>query len=116
MNSPSSFDLVLKGGHVVDPANDIDSPMDVGVRDGKIVRMEIDIPTDESDHTIDVSERWVTPGLIDIHVHSYHLRKALTDPDTNSGKFTGSLMVDAHFLKEGVTKLDSLIKLFNSLI
>ena len=103
MNSPSSFDLVLKGGHVVDPANDIDSPMDVGVRDGKIVRMEIDIPTDESDHTIDVSERWVTPGLIDIHVHSYHLRKALTDPDTNSGKFTGSLMVDAHFLKEGVT-------------
>ena len=103
MNSSSSFDLVLKGGHVVDPANDIDSPMDVGVRDGKIVRMEIDIPTDESDHTIDVSERWVTPGLIDIHVHSYHLRKALTDPDTNSGKFTGSLMVDAHFLKEGVT-------------
>ena len=103
MNSPSSFDLVLKGGHVVDPANDIDSPMDVGVRDGKIVRMEIDIPTDDSEHTIDVSERWVTPGLIDIHVHSYHLRKALTDPDTNSGKFTGSLMVDAHFLKEGVT-------------
>lgn len=103
MNSSSSFDLVLKGGHVVDPANDIDSPMDVGVRDGKIVRMEIDIPTDDSDHTIDVSERWVTPGLIDIHVHSYHLRKALTDPDTNSGKFTGSLMVDAHFLKEGVT-------------
>ena len=103
MKSSSSFDLVLKGGHVVDPANDIDSPMDVGVRDGKIVRMEIDIPTDDSDHTIDVSERWVTPGLIDIHVHSYHLRKALTDPDTNSGKFTGSLMVDAHFLKEGVT-------------
>ena len=103
MNSSSSFDLVLKGGHVVDPANDIDSPMDVGVRDGKIVRMEIDIPTDDSDHTIDVSERWVTPGLIDIHVHSYHLRKAVADPDTNSGNFTGSLMVDAHFLKEGVT-------------
>ena len=41
---PHPFDLVLKGGHVIDPKNGIDSVLDVGVRDGKIIQIAESIP------------------------------------------------------------------------
>ena len=105
---PTRLDLILKGGHVVDPANDIDAIMDVGIADGKIARVEAKIPGADAEHSVDVSGLYVTPGLIDIHVHSYHLRGASADPAgsdlySKAGKYTGSLRADAHFLKEGVT-------------
>ncbi|MBI1929667.1 hypothetical protein HYR99_36145 [Candidatus Poribacteria bacterium] len=93
----SSLDLLLKGGHVIDPANNIEHPCDVGIKDGKIARVAANIPSADAAHSIDVSGLLVTPGLIDIHVHTYWTRGLRT------GAWGGSLNPDAHFLKEGVT-------------
>jgi dihydroorotase len=63
------YDLLLKGGHVIDPANHIDEVRDVGVLQGKIAAVEKNIPADQGRKVVDVSSLYVTPGLIDIHYH-----------------------------------------------
>ncbi len=60
--------LLIKGGRVIDPANCIDMVMDVLVCDGKIAKVDTAI-NEEADEVIDASGMWVTPGLIDLHVH-----------------------------------------------
>jgi dihydroorotase len=66
------YDLLLKGGHVVDPANHIDAVMDVAVSSGKIAAVTKDIPASSAAKVVDVSGLYVTPGLIDIHFHVGH--------------------------------------------
>jgi dihydroorotase len=70
--SPPRFDLLLKGGHVMDPVNGIDAKMDVGISSGKIAAVEKDIPATQAGKVVDVSGLYVTPGLIDIHYHVGH--------------------------------------------
>ena len=94
---PRKLEILLKGGHVIDPANDIDTICDVGILDGRIARVEENIPIEEADRVIDVGNLVVTPGMLDIHVHAYHTRAH------GPGMFVGNLNADAHFLKEGVT-------------
>lgn len=60
--------LLIKNGHVIDPANGIDGPLDILVRDGKIAQAGKKI-TDKADETIDAAGLVVTPGLIDMQVH-----------------------------------------------
>lgn len=69
--SGQDFDLLLKGGHVVDPRNGISGVRDVAVKDGRIARVAPDIPAAQALKTVDVSGLHVTPGLLDIHVHVY---------------------------------------------
>jgi len=66
------YDLLLKGGHVIDPANHVDSVMDVAVSGGKIAAVEKNIPAADAGKVVDVTGLYVTPGLIDIHVHIGH--------------------------------------------
>ena len=66
------YNLLLKGGHVIDPANHIDTVMDVAVSKDKIAAIEKDIPINQAGKVVDVSGLYVTPGLIDIHVHIGH--------------------------------------------
>src|ERR1700734_1697775 len=66
-----AYDLVLRGGHVLDDKNHIDSVMDVAIKDGKIARVAAHIPSDSALKTVDVKGLYVTPGLIDIHVHVF---------------------------------------------
>lgn len=66
------YDLLLKGGHVIDPANHVDEVRDVAVSQGKIAVVEKNIPADEAGKVVDVSNLYVTPGLIDIHYHIGH--------------------------------------------
>ena len=66
------YDLLLKGGHVIDPANHIDEVRDVAVFQGKIAAIEKNIPADQAGKVVDVSKLYVTPGLIDIHFHVGH--------------------------------------------
>ena len=63
------YSLLLKGGHVIDPANRLDGVMDVSIVDGKIAAVGPNLPSQEGDKVVDVAGFYVTPGLIDIHYH-----------------------------------------------
>ena len=65
------IDILLKGGHVIDPKNKIDSKMDVAIFENKIVQVAPDIPATNAKKVIDVKGLFVTPGLIDMHVHVF---------------------------------------------
>jgi dihydroorotase len=72
---------LLKGGHLIDPAGGKDGPFDIRVREGKADAIEVNLEADGAT-LIDVRNRIVTPGLIDVHLH---LMKGLgafgVDPD-----------------------------------
>jgi dihydroorotase len=65
------YDLLLKGGHVIDAKNNIDALMDVAIRDGKIAKVARTIATREAVKTVNVTGMYVVPGLVDIHTHVY---------------------------------------------
>ncbi len=95
-NSEKSFDMLLKGGHVIDPANNVDGKMDVGIKEKKIVRVAPNIPADEAVNVADVSDYYVTPGILDIHTHVYTFRQT-------TGYYIMCLNADAHLFSSGVT-------------
>jgi len=65
------YDMILKGGRVIDPSQDIDATLDVAFRDGKVAELAAGIPAAKAKATVDVAGRMVTPGLIDLHTHVY---------------------------------------------
>ncbi len=65
------FDLVLKGGRVVDPSTDLDGLHDIAIENGKIVRIAPVIAAGEAARVIEVGGKLVTPGLIDLHAHVF---------------------------------------------
>ncbi len=67
----AQYDLLLKGGHVIDARNDIDGPRDVAVKDGRIAAVAESIDPSQAEKVVDVAGLYVTPGLVDIHVHVY---------------------------------------------
>jgi dihydroorotase len=87
------FDLLLKGGHVIDPANNIDQIMDVAISKNRIVAVAPDLDPSLAAQVVDASTTYVTPGLIDIHVHAYHTR----EPEGLS------IVADHHSFRSGVT-------------
>jgi dihydroorotase len=90
------YDLLIKGGMVVDPSNGIHEKRDIGVLRGFIESVEKDISSDQSRKTIDATGLVVTPGLIDMHVHVYpgvtHLG---IDADTHSLAHGVTTVLDA---------------------
>src|SRR5216683_7842976 len=66
-----AFDLILKGGRVVDPSQNLDRVTDVAFAGGKVARIGERLPADGGTDVRDVSGRIVTPGLIDLHTHVY---------------------------------------------
>ena len=67
----SQYDLVLKGGHVVDPSQGIDKVQDIAFTDGKVAKISDDISGSDGNDVRDVSKSYVVPGLIDLHTHVY---------------------------------------------
>ena len=65
------YDLLIKGGRVIDPSQGINGDNDVAVEDGKIARVAPDIPAAEASRVVEVKGKIVTPGLIDLHTHIY---------------------------------------------
>jgi dihydroorotase len=92
------YDLLLKGGHVIDAKNKVDGVRDVAIKDGKIAAVAASIPATDAVKTINATGLYVTPGLIDIHVHVY----AGTG---ERGSYAGDLSVypDGFTLRNGVT-------------
>src|SRR5438477_8978083 len=65
------YDLLIKGGRVIDPSQDLSASRDVAILGHTIAKLSTDIPESEARHVLDVSGSIVTPGLIDVHVHVY---------------------------------------------
>jgi dihydroorotase len=65
------YDLLLRGGHVIDPRNKVDAIRDVAIRGGKVAAIAEKIDPAEALKAVDVGGLYVTPGLVDIHVHVF---------------------------------------------
>ena len=90
------YDLVLKGGTVLDPASGLDGTLDVAVENGKIARIAAAIPPDEAARVIDVGGKIVTPGLIDLHAHVFEgVNRNGVNPDLGGVHAGVTTIVDA---------------------
>lgn len=94
-----SIDLLLKGGHVIDPKNNINGVMDVAIAEGKILRVAQNIPAAGAKKVVDVKGLYVTPGLIDMHVHVF----AGNDLDSYIANGPTSVPPDGFTFRAGVT-------------
>ena len=65
-----TYDLLIKGGHVIDAANGVDGLMDVAVSGRSVAAVQLNIPESQGRRVIDASGMYVTPGLIDLHAHA----------------------------------------------
>jgi dihydroorotase len=99
VSSAQEIDLLLKGGHVIDAKNKIDSKMDVAVKDGKVYRVAADIPASSAKKTVNVTGLYVTPGLLDIHGHVFHG----TDMNKYLSNSMDALPPDGFTFRAGVT-------------
>jgi dihydroorotase len=70
-DTASLYDVLLKGGHVIDCKNGIHDVRDVAVKDGRIVEVRPEIPVSAALKVVDVAGLYVTPGLFDFHFHCY---------------------------------------------
>jgi dihydroorotase len=91
---PAQYDLVLHGGHVIDPGNGIDAVMDVAVTGNTIAAVQANIPASQARKVIDVSGLYVMPGLIDLHAHVFGYAGALP-PDEAHLIHGSTTIVDA---------------------
>lgn len=69
LSAQQIFDLLLKNGHVIDPANKRNGRFDIAIVGNKIARVGTDLPAAHARVVVDASQYYVTPGLIDIHTH-----------------------------------------------
>ena len=67
----ASFDLLLAGGTVLNPATKTNQKLDVGIADGRVAAIQSDLPRAGAKKVLDITGCYATPGLIDFHVHSY---------------------------------------------
>ena len=64
-----SNEVLIKGGHVVDPATGLDGRADILIKNGKVNMISNDIKPNNNTPVIDATSKYVIPGLIDCHVH-----------------------------------------------
>lgn len=95
---PPEYDLLLRGGHVIDARNNIDAVSDVAIRDGKIALVAAKIDPTHAFKVVNVTGLYVTPGLIDIHVHVY-----TGTGEAHSYAGDNSLYPDGYTFRAGVT-------------
>ena len=100
VSAQQKYDLLLKGGHVIDPRNRISAVRDVAIANGKIAAVAANIAAAEAFKVVDAAGYIITPGLVDIHVHVY----AGTG---ERGSYAGdnSLYPDGFTLRSGVTTI-----------
>jgi dihydroorotase len=89
------YDLLIRGGRVIDPAQDIDSHLDIAIDGDKITAIGANIPFQQGRRVIDITGKIVTPGLIDMHCHVYAgIHKDSTEPDSAGVKQGVTTVVD----------------------
>ena len=89
------YDVLIKGGRVIDPAQNLDGALDVAINGDKIAAVSKDIPPQEGKQVIDAKGKIVTPGLIDMHVHCFDsIMKIALEPDVAGVKHAVTTVVD----------------------
>ena len=89
------YDVLIKGGRVIDPAQNLDGALDVAINGDKIAAVSKDIPPQEGKQVIDAQGKIVTPGLIDMHVHCFDsIMKIALEPDVAGVKHAVTTVVD----------------------
>jgi len=84
---------------MIDPKNHIDGPMDIAITDGKISQVATSINPDQARKVVDISGLYITPGLIDMHVHVF----MGNDPGSYIADGATSVMPDGFTFRSGVT-------------
>ncbi len=98
LSAQANYDLLLKGGHVVDARNGISAVRDVAIKDGAIAAVGARLDPGSAFKVVDVSGLYVTPGLVDIHVHVF-----AGTGERNSYAGDNSLYPDGYTFRVGVT-------------
>ena len=96
-SNAQQIDLLIKGGHVIDPKNNINSKMDVAIMAGKIFKVDTNIPAGDAKKVIDAAGLYVSPGLINIHTHVY------AGSNVGFADGTSSQLPDAFAPRSGIT-------------
>jgi predicted amidohydrolase len=98
LSAQRKYDLLLKGGHVIDARNGVSAVLDVAIAEGRVAAVAANINATDALKVIDVAGLYVTPGLVDMHVHVY----AGTG---ERGSYAGdnSVYPDGFTLRSGVT-------------
>ena len=92
----ASYDLLIRGGRVIDPSQKINGAMDVGITAGKIAAVAANIPANRAKQVFDASGKLVTPGLINVHAHLYrYVYPISVDPDAVGLPAGVTTLVDA---------------------
>lgn len=99
LSMAQSYDIVIKGGHVIDPKNDIDAVTDIAIENGKIALVSKDIDTKQGIQVVDAKGMYVVPGLIDIHTHDFYG----TEPDHQYENGNLGIAPDGFTFRNGVT-------------
>lgn len=93
------YQLLIKGGHVIDAKNGVDAVLDVAITDGKIAAIGPDLKAADAKLVVPAKGLYVVPGLVDIHTHVFHG----VDPDTWYSNGFRALPPDGFTFRSGVT-------------
>jgi len=93
MGPNDKFDLVIKGGEVLDPSQSLRARRDIGIRWGVVEQLSESIPAERASKTIDASGKLVLPGLVDLHCHVYPYGSAIGIPADELVQFQGTTTV-----------------------
>ncbi|MEX2586120.1 MAG: amidohydrolase/deacetylase family metallohydrolase [Balneolaceae bacterium] len=99
------IDILIKGGHVIDPKNGINEPMDVAIADGKILEVAPSISSGSAETVVNASGLYVTPGLIDMHTHLFYGTEEIGFSGFEITNSHGSVQPDAFSFRSGVTTM-----------
>src|SRR3954469_23053083 len=93
------YQLLIKGGHLIDARNGVDGPADVAIKDGKIAAVGPDLAAADARLVVPAKGLYVVPGLVDIHTHVFHG----VDPDGGYSNGLRALPPDGFTFRSGVT-------------
>lgn len=97
----TNYNILIRGGHVIDPKNNIDAVMDIAIKDGKIVLVAQSIDPRDARQIVDAKGMYVTPGLIDLHGHVFFG----TEPDHYLSNGLLAVAPDGFTFRVGVTTI-----------
>jgi dihydroorotase len=97
--SAQTYQIVIKGGHLIDAKNNIDRPMDIAINDGKVAKVAANIDASQARQVVNAKGMYVVPGLIDLHAHVFHG----TDLERGLSNGLSALPPDGFTFRAGVT-------------